>query len=81
LVNTEATIISLSGFSKGVSAFLSDMSYEELWNFVLKIQSRPDLVLYILSNVDSQTTVRLLRDIKDNNEQLFIDIMNKGVKP
>jgi len=31
LVNTEATIISLSGFSKGVSAFLSDMSYEELW--------------------------------------------------
>jgi len=81
LVNTEATIISLSGFSKGVSAFLSDMSYDELWNFVLKIQSRPDLVLYILSNVDSQTTVRLLRDIKDNNEQLFIDIMNKGVKP
>jgi len=81
LVTTEARVISLSGFSKGVSAFLTDMSYEELWGFIEKIEKRPDLILYILSNVDSQTTVRLLRDIKDSNEELFIAIMNKGVRP
>ncbi|MFN4224219.1 MAG: hypothetical protein ACK4E1_05385 [Fervidobacterium nodosum] len=80
LVNTEAELVTLSGFSKGLSSFLNKMSYEELWNFILKIKSRPDLVFYLLSNVDHQTMVRLLKDIKDNDEQLFIEIINKGVR-
>ncbi|MGC8901857.1 MAG: coiled-coil domain-containing protein [Fervidobacterium sp.] len=80
MVNTEAELVTLSGFSKGVSAFLRDMNYDELWNFILKIKSRPDLVFYVLSNVDNATMVRLLKDIKDKEEELFIEIMNRGAK-
>ncbi|MFN3328850.1 MAG: hypothetical protein ACK40U_08380, partial [Fervidobacterium pennivorans] len=75
LVSTEAELITLSGFSKGLSSFLSSMDYDELWNFIMKIKSKPDLVYYILSNVDNQTMIRLLRDIKDRNEELFIEII------
>lgn len=80
MVSTEAELVTLGGFSKGLSAFLQDMKYDELWNFISKIRSRPDLVFYILSNVDNQTMVRLLRDIKDKDEELFIEVMNKGAK-
>ncbi|MCX7653671.1 MAG: hypothetical protein N2Z58_03205 [Fervidobacterium sp.] len=80
MVTTEAEIVTLSGFSKGLSAFLKEMSYEQLWDFITKIRSKPDLVFYLISSVDNQTMVRLLKDIKDKDEELFIQIMNKGAK-
>ncbi|MEN3042035.1 MAG: hypothetical protein ABDH59_01840 [Fervidobacterium sp.] len=80
MVTTEAEIVTLSGFSKGLSAFLKEMSYDQLWDFITKIRSKPDLVFYLISNVDNQTMVRLLKDIKDKDEELFIQIMNKGAK-
>ncbi|MFN3328635.1 MAG: hypothetical protein ACK40U_07265, partial [Fervidobacterium pennivorans] len=80
LVSYEAQIITVDGFRKGLSAYLSDMPYEEIWSMVEKISKKPDLVLYILSNVDDQTRIRLLKDIKDKNEELFIEVLNLGAR-
>ncbi|WP_448375220.1 coiled-coil domain-containing protein [Fervidobacterium sp.] len=79
LVYIEAQIINVDGFKKGLSAYLSELNYEEIWNMVEKLSKSPDLVFYILSNVDASTRIRLLKDIKDRNEKLFIDILNLGV--
>ncbi|AMW31911.1 hypothetical protein SAMN04488510_1138 [Fervidobacterium changbaicum] len=80
LVSYEAQIITVDGFRKGLSAYLSEMPYEEIWNMVEKISKKPDLVFYILSNVDDQTRIRLLKDIKDKNEELFIEVLNLGAR-
>ncbi|QIV77570.1 hypothetical protein QQE94_00130 [Fervidobacterium pennivorans subsp. shakshaketiis] len=80
IVSYEAQIVTIDGFRKGLSAYLSEMPYEEIWNMVEKISKKPDLVLYILSNVDDQTRIRLLKDIKDKNEELFIEVLNLGAR-
>lgn len=80
LISAETEFVTLSGFSKGLSSFLNSMEYAEIWNFIIKIKSRPDLVYYLLSNVDNQTMIRLLKDIKDKDEELFIEIINKGAR-
>ena len=80
IVSYEAQIVTIDGFRKGLSAYLSEMPYEEIWNMVEKISKKPDLVLYILSNVDDPTRIRLLKDIKDKNEELFIEVLNLGAR-
>ncbi|MGQ9855823.1 MAG: coiled-coil domain-containing protein [Fervidobacterium sp.] len=80
LVNFEAQLIDVSGFNKGLVMYLSKLSYDEIWNVISKVSSKPQLVLYILSKVDDQTRVRLLKDIKDKDEKLFIEVLNLGVK-
>ncbi|MEJ5257904.1 MAG: hypothetical protein WHS64_06610 [Fervidobacterium sp.] len=80
LVNFEAQLIDVSGFNKGLVMYLSELSYDEIWNVISKVSSKPQLVLYILSKVDAQTRVRLLKDIKDKDEKLFIEVLNLGVK-
>jgi len=79
LVSFEAQIVNVDGFKKGLSAYLNELNYEEIWNMIEKLSKNPELVFYILSNVDDQSRIRLLKDIKDKNEQLFIDILNLGV--
>lgn len=80
LVQEQSDLISIGGFAKSMSVFLGKMSYEELWNLIEKIQEKPEFVLYIISKVDSATAVRLLKDIKDKNEELFIEVLNKGAR-
>lgn len=80
VLDAQASLVTISGISKGVSTLLSGLSYEELWNLVDKLKSNPDLVFYILSQLDNNTMVRLLKDIKDKDEKLFIEILSRGAR-
>lgn len=78
--DAQASLITVSGISKGVSVLLTNLSYEEVWSLVDKLKGNPDLVFYILSRLDSNTMVRLLKDIKDKDEKLFIEILSRGAR-
>ncbi|ODN31242.1 hypothetical protein [Fervidobacterium thailandense] len=78
--DAQASLITVSGISKGLSVLLTNLSYEELWNLVDKLKRNPDLVFYILSKLDGNTMVRLLKDIKDKDEKLFIEILSRGAR-
>lgn len=79
-LDAQASLVTITGISKGVSTLLSELSYEELWNLVDKFKGNPDLVFYILSQLDNNTMVRLLKDIKDKDEKLFIEILSRGAR-
>ncbi len=80
ILDIEADIINVDGFKKGIVSFLDSLSYEEISNIAFRLKDKPELVVFLLSKLPNETFVRLLKDIKDKDEELFINVLSRGTK-
>lgn len=78
LYERESELISLEGFNKAIRIYLSDLTEDELKTFINQYKDSPLIVLYIISNIDTNKSKNLLRWIKENNEELFIQLIKLG---
>ncbi len=80
LVNIEAEIVNIDGFNKGIISFLDSLTYEEVSSIAFKLRDRPEIVVFLLSKLPNDMFVRLLKDIKDKDEELFINVLSRGAR-